>query len=92
MLYMIIERFASGNPLPVYARFQDHGRLAPEGLTYVSSWVSKDLTHCYQVMETADRALLVEWIENWKDVTDFEVVEVVTSMEARAKVLGETEG
>jgi hypothetical protein len=89
MLFMVIERFASGNPLPIYARFRDQGRLASEGLKYVSSWVSKDLTHCYQVMETDDRGLLVEWMAKWNDLADFEVEEVVTSMEARANVLGE---
>jgi hypothetical protein len=89
MLFMVIERFASGNPLPIYARFRDQGRLAPEGLKYVSSWVSKDLTHCYQVMETDNRGLLAEWMAKWNDLADFEVEEVVTSMEAEANVLGE---
>ena len=44
--YMIIERFKNRDPVPVYQRFREQGRLAPEGLTYVSSWVSVDLTTC----------------------------------------------
>ena len=68
---MIIENFRGGDPVPVYRRFRDRGRLAPEGLRYVSSWVTQDLTRCYQVMECEDRALLDRWMANWRDVTDF---------------------
>lgn len=87
MLFMIIERFHSGDPIPIYARFRAQGRLAPDGLEYISSWVSEDLTHCYQVMRTDRRELLDEWIGNWKDLVDFEVVPVVTSPEAAKRVL-----
>jgi precorrin-3B methylase len=88
MLFLIIERFRGGDPVPVYRRFRDSGRLAPEGLTYVSSWVTGDLTRCYQVMECADRALLEAWMARWDDLVDFEVVPVVTSAEAAAAVAG----
>lgn len=91
MLFMIIERFKSGDPKPVYSRFQSEGRLAPAGLRYCSSWVSGDLTTCYQLMETESRELIDEWISNWSDLVDFEVVPVITSAEATAKVLGERE-
>lgn len=87
MLFMIIERFHSGNPTPVYARFRSQGRLAPEGLVYISSWVSEDLKVCYQLMEADKRELLDEWIGNWEDLVDFEVVPVMTSSEASKKVL-----
>ena len=86
MQYMIIENFRGGDPVPVYRRFRDRGRLAPEGLRYVSSWVTQDLTRCYQVMECEDRALLDRWMANWRDVTDFEVISVMTSAEAAASV------
>jgi hypothetical protein len=86
MLYMVIERFRKNDPSPVYARFHAQGRLAPEGLIYVSSWVSDDLTTCYQVMETEDMKLLNEWIANWQDIVDFEVVPVITSAEASTRV------
>jgi hypothetical protein len=79
---MIIEHFKNGDPLPVYRRFRDRGRMAPEGLNYVSSWVSESLSTCYQIMETADRLLLDQWISQWQDIADFEVHEVVTSKAA----------
>jgi hypothetical protein len=82
MLYMIIEHFRNGDPKPVYARFREHGRMAPDGLKYVSSWVTDDLAHCYQVMECEDRALLDEWMAAWSDIVEFEVHTVVTSAEA----------
>jgi len=86
MLYMIIERYRNGDPLPVYRRFRDEGRLAPDGLTYVTSWVTPDLKTCYQVMETADRALLDRWLDAWADIVEFEVIPVITSAEAAASV------
>jgi hypothetical protein len=85
MLYMVIEHYR-GDPVPVYRRFRDHGRLAPEGLRYVSSWVSQDLLHCFQVLECDDPELLQAWIDRWQDLVDFEVTSVVTSVEAAAAV------
>lgn len=84
MRYMIIEHFRDGDPAPVYRRFRERGRLAPEGLRYVASWVTDDLRHCYQVMECDDIALLREWMANWEDIVEFEVVPVITSAEAAA--------
>ena len=86
MLYMVIERFRGGDPVPVYRRFRDRGRLAPEGLRYVASWVTDDLRRCYQVMECDDPALLERWMEAWRDLVDFEVVPVVASADAVAAV------
>ena len=82
MLYMIVEHFRNGDPRPVYARFRERGRLAPDGLNYVSSWVTDDYTRCYQVMETDDPALLEQWLANWRDIVDFDVFPVVTSAQA----------
>jgi hypothetical protein len=81
-LYMVVERFRNGDALPVYRRFKERGRLAPQGLNYISSWVTEDLSTCYQVMETADRALLEEWMNRWRDLVEFEVHAVITSQEA----------
>jgi len=81
-LYMIIEHFRDGDAAPVYLRFKQKGRMAPEGLTYVSSWIDPVLMTCYQVMETADRRQLDEWMKNWSDLVDFEVHAVITSREA----------
>ena len=86
MQFVIVERFREGDPVPVYRRFRDRGRLAPDGLRYIASWVSHDLTHCYQVMECEDRGLLDEWMTNWRDLVDFEVIPVMTSAEAAAAV------
>ncbi len=87
MLYMVIEHFANGDPVPVYRRFRDQGRLAPEGLHYVSSWVDEKLQRCYQVMETQDPMLLQQWMERWSDIVRFEVHPVITSAEAAQRVV-----
>lgn len=85
-LYMIIERFRDGDPAPVYRRFRERGRLAPPGLAYVASWVTQDLSTCYQVMETDDRRLLDEWIANWSDLVEFQVIKVMPSKDAAERV------
>jgi hypothetical protein len=91
VLFMVIEHFKGGDPAPVYERFRERGRLAPEGLGYLGSWVSSDLQRCYQVMECADRSLLDEWMAQWADLVRFEVVEVMTSAAAAAVVAREPE-
>jgi hypothetical protein len=87
MLFLIIERFKNGDPRPVYERFAARGRLAPEGVHYVNSWVTEDLGTCYQVMDSPNRELLDAWIANWEDIVDFEVQPVLTSAEARQRAL-----
>lgn len=86
MLYMIVECFKNQDPVPVYRRFRDRGRLAAEGLKYVSSWVDEKLERCFQLMETDDRKLLDEWIAKWSDIVEFEVYPVISSKEAAEKV------
>jgi hypothetical protein len=86
MLYMLIEHFRDGDPLPVYQRLRDQGRLLPAGLHYVASWVTEDLRRCFQVMDCDDRALLAQWTARWEDLIAFEVIPVVTSAEAAAEV------
>jgi hypothetical protein len=71
MQYLVIETFIQG-PEPVYARFAERGRLAPDGLRYVSSVVASDGTRCYQLMECDDRQLLDEWMSAWSDLVSFE--------------------
>lgn len=83
MLYMIVERFRGGDAVPVYRRFRDQGRLAPDGLRYVASWITLDMTVCYQVMEAEDPALISQWTAQWSDLVDFEVIPVRTSAETR---------
>ena len=86
MLWMIVERFRNGDAVPVYRRFRERGRMAPEGLQYIDGWVTQDLTTCYQLMQADDRALLDAWMVNWRDLTDFEVYPVITSAQAVAKI------
>jgi hypothetical protein len=86
MQYMVVEHFRDGNPLPVYRRFREQGRMAPDGLRYVSGWVAEDLRRCYQIMECEDIALLEQWTARWADVIEFEVIPVITSADAVAAV------
>jgi Protein of unknown function (DUF3303) len=86
MLYIVIESFRDGDPVPIYRRFRDRGRLMPKGVEYRGSWVTEDLRRCFQVMECEDRGRLDEWMSNWSDITDFEVVPVLTSAQAREAV------
>ena len=77
MQFMVIERFRKG-ARPVYERFERDGRLMPEeGLTFVSSYVTADLTRCFQLMECDDLSKLQAWVANWEDLADFEIVPVV---------------
>lgn len=85
-LYMVVERFKNDDPVPVYQRFRDRGRMAPAGVTYVASWVDEAFERCYQLMEATDRALLDEWISNWSDLVDFEVRVVMTSDQAAERI------
>ena len=86
MLYMIVERFKNEDPIPVYRRLRDRGRMAPQGLEYVSSWVDQKLHLCFQLMETDHPEHIDEWLANWKDLVEFEVYPVISSKEAVEKV------
>jgi len=86
MTYMVVEHFKNKNAAAVYRRFRDSGRMAPEGLVYVSSWVDDKFERCYQVMEAHDRRLLDTWMAKWSDLIDFEVHAVIPSNEAARKI------
>ena len=83
---MVVEHFRGGDAVPVYRRFRDQGRLAPDGLTYVASWVDDEMRICFQVMETDDRTTLDAWIAAWSDLVDFEVLPVIGSAEAAERI------
>ena len=87
LLYMVVERFTQG-PGPVYERAADRGRLLPDGLVYVDSWVDERLDRCFQLMESDDPGLFDEWIARWSDLAEFEVVPVLSSADAHERVLG----
>jgi hypothetical protein len=82
MLFMVVERFKNRDARAVYARAREKGRMLPDGLTYVASWVETNFDRCFQLMETQDAALLERWAERWRDLVEFEFVPVVTSAEA----------
>jgi hypothetical protein len=83
---MIVEHFKNQDPVPIYRRFRDRGRMAPPGLEYVSSWVDDKLHLCFQLMETDHPEYLDAWLANWKDLVEFEVYPVISSKEAVEKV------
>lgn len=87
MFYMVIEHYTHG-PRPVYDRAAARGRMTPEGLRYIDSWIVDDgkLERCFQLMETDEPGLLDEWLANWTDLATFEILKVITSAEAAARV------
>src|SRR5881392_2195760 len=84
MLYMVIEHFKEDAVPEIYRRFREKGRMMPDGLQYVSSWIDTDLKVCYQLMETEEPALFPRWTENWDDLMEFKIVPVRTSAETAA--------
>ncbi len=87
MLFMVIEHFKGRDPAPVYARFRAKGRMAPDGLKYHGSWIEPNFARCFQVMECDDIALLMQWIAEWRDLADFEIIPVAPS-DVTAAVVG----
>ena len=82
MLFMVIERYKNRDARSVYRRFKEKGRMMPEGLRYVGSWVEENFDRCFQIMECEDPALFQQWTSHWEDLADFEIVHVVSSAEA----------
>ena len=89
MLYMIIERFHPGSGKALYRRFEEKGRMMPDGLHYINSWIDEQVTTCFQVMETNEQEKIREWISKWNDLADFEVIPVITSAAAKEKILSQ---
>lgn len=87
MVYMIIERFHPGKVNHIYKRFDEKGRMLPDGVRYINSWINTDLLTCYQVMESDTEQKLQQWISNWNDLADFEVIPVISSAQAKEKLL-----
>jgi len=85
MLYLVVEHF-NGDPVSAYRRFRDQGRMAPDGLRYVQSWVTADFERCFQIMECDDPAILSQWMDRWRDLVTFEVLPVMTSADAVARI------
>ena len=86
MLFMVIERFRDRDAKAVYRRFRDSGRMMPDGLQYVGSWIEANFDRCFQLMECDDARLLQEWLLNWSDLMQCEIVPVVPSDQTRAAI------
>ena len=86
MLYMVIERFKTLAAIEVYRRARDQGRMLPDGLEYVSSWVDLDFTTCFQLMQTEDEKLFEQWTSHWQDLVEFEIIRVQSSAEAMTAI------
>jgi len=87
MQYMIIERFHTGKVKALYKRFDEKGRMLPEGISYINSWINEQVSTCYQLMESDSVDKIHQWIGHWSDLADFEVIPVISSAAAKAKVL-----
>ena len=90
MLFMVIERFRNRDAAPVYRRLRERGRMMPEGLRYVGSWIETNFDRCFQLMECDDERLFADWMAKWNDLMDFEVVPVATSPDMQQKLAPET--
>jgi hypothetical protein len=82
MMFMVIEKFREGDAGAVYQRFREKGRMMPEGLKYIDSWVEASFARCFQLMECDDARLMQRWVAQWQDLVEFEVVPVTSSKEA----------
>jgi hypothetical protein len=89
MLFMVIEHFRDGDAKAIYRRFREKGRLMPDGVNFVGSWVTADLGRCFQVMEAADVTLLQRWVAEWADLARFEIVPVVLGKATADALAGE---
>jgi hypothetical protein len=88
MLYMVIEHYRPGAAAEIYRRGAERGRLLPDGLEYVDSWVDHDFVRCFQLMRTDQPALFEVWTRAWRDLVRFEIVPVRTSAEAAWRITG----
>ena len=79
----VIEKFRETSVRKIYERFEKRGRMMPDGLKYVDSWIQADFSGCFQLMECDDAALFQQWIANWEDLMEFEVIPVTASAQAR---------
>ena len=91
MQYMITERFHPGKVKAMYLRFEEKGRMLPEGVTYLNSWINEEVTVCYQLMEAESLEEIQEWTRHWNDLVEFEITPVISSARAKEKVFGQND-
>ena len=87
MLYLVIEHFIPGKQAEIYRRFEEKGRMLPYQVNYINSWINCDLDTCYQLMESDTLENLQDWMKNWNDLAHFEIIPVLTSAEAKKRIL-----
>ena len=87
MQYIVIENFRAGKVKALYQRFEANGRMLPDGVKYIDSWINEEVTICFQLMESSTREKLEHWIGYWSDLADFEIIPVINSAEAKKRVL-----
>jgi hypothetical protein len=95
MLFMVVERFAQGRAQEIYRVAREQGRMLPDGLVYVDSWVSAALDVCFQLMECEDPVLFQEWVAQWGDLVDIDIIPVAPSSETSdlmARLAGNSNG
>ena len=86
MLYMVIERFHENAGPDVYKRLRERGRMMPEGMKYLGSWIEPDMSRCFQLMEWDDPDHYNEWTSKWNDLVDFEAIPVISSAEVQMQM------
>ena len=89
MLFMVVEDFRGKDRKSIYRRFRDKGRMMPDGLRYVGSWVTADMGRCFQLMESEDVALLQRWVAEWCDLAEFEILPVISGKDTAAALAGQ---
>lgn len=92
MLYMVIERFHEGAGPEIYKRLREKGRMMPEGMKYLGSWIEPDFSRCFQIMEWEDETHYTEWTSNWVDLVDFEAIPVISSGDAQSAMRATSSG
>ena len=89
MMFMVVETFRNHDAKSIYRRLHEKGRMMPDGLKFVSSWVTADLDRCFQLMEADDITLLQRWIVGWSDLMAFEIVPVVPGKDTAEALSGD---
>jgi hypothetical protein len=89
MMFMVVETFRNQDAKSIYRRLREKGRMMPDGLKFVSSWVTADLDRCFQLMEADDITLLQRWIVGWSDLIAFEIVPVVPGKDTAEALSGD---
>jgi len=88
MLFMVVEKFKNNDARAIYDRAREQGRMLPDGLKYVDSWVEANLQRCFQLMECEDARLFQEWVARWQDLVEFEIVPIVPSKHTAETING----